>query len=57
MKKYNYRVVADKCPLKRKNCYVCRYNNGFDFDMKSYCGYRDKEYKEFWGITKKRQKL
>ena len=56
MKKYNYRVVADKCPLKRKNCYVCRYNNGFDFDMKTYCGYSDKEYKEFWGITK-RQKL
>lgn len=55
MKTYKYRVVADKCPLKRKNCNACSYNNGFDFNMKTYCGYRNKEFKEVWGITKKKQ--
>lgn len=55
MKAYKYRVVADKCPLKSKNCNACRYNNGFDFNMKTYCGYCDKEFKEVWGIAKKKQ--
>lgn len=54
MKLYNYRVVADKCPLKRKDCRKCRYNDGFDFNMKTYCGYRDKNFKESFGITKKK---
>ena len=38
------RVVADSCPLKRKNCDTCPYCNGTEAN-KVYCYYGDKEWK------------
>lgn len=44
MKERKYRVVADSCPLKKKDCNKCKWNNGFDFNMKTYCYYGDKDF-------------
>lgn len=55
MKLYKYRVVADKCPLKKKDCGKCKYNNGFDFGMKTYCGYNDDEFRETWNLPKRKK--
>lgn len=45
MKERKFRVVADSCPLKKKDCSKCHYNNGFDFRMKTYCYYGDKDWR------------
>jgi len=38
------RIVADSCPLHRKNCDTCRYCNGLE-NSKVYCYYGDKDWK------------
>lgn len=55
MKLYKYRVVADRCPLKKRDCNKCKYNNGFDFGMKTYCGYNDDEFREVWNLPKRKK--
>ena len=47
MKLRKFRVVADSCPLKKKDCNKCRYNDGFDFSSKTYCHYVDKDNKDW----------
>lgn len=42
MKQRTFRVVADSCPLKKKDCKKCRYSAGYD--MKVWCGYGDKDW-------------
>lgn len=37
------RIVADSCPLNRKNCDTCRYCNGIE-NNKVYCYYGDKDW-------------
>lgn len=41
MKLRRIRIVADSCPLKRKNCDTCNYSNGTEGN-KVYCYYNDK---------------
>lgn len=43
MKKRKIRFVADSCPLHRKNCDTCEYNNGTE-GSKVYCYYGDKDW-------------
>lgn len=43
MKLRKIRVVADSCPLKRKNCDKCRFSNGTE-NNKVYCYYGDKDF-------------
>jgi hypothetical protein len=42
MKLRKFRVVADSCPRKRKDCKNCRYC--FGYDTKVYCYYGDKDW-------------
>lgn len=37
-----FRIVADSCPLKKKDCNKCKYCNGYD--TKVYCHYGDKDW-------------
>ena len=37
-----FRIVADSCPLKKKDCNKCKYSNGYD--EKIYCQYGDKDW-------------
>lgn len=37
------RIVADSCPLNRKNCDTCKYCNGIE-NNKVYCYYGDKDW-------------
>lgn len=46
MRTRKIRYVADSCPLKRKNCFSCRYCNGIISNGTVYCYYGDKEWKE-----------
>ena len=43
MKLRKIRIVADLCPLGRKNCDTCRYSNG-TVSNKVYCYYGDKDW-------------
>ena len=43
MKLRKIRIVADNCPLKRKNCDTCRYSTGTE-NGKVYCYYGDKDW-------------
>lgn len=43
MKTRKFRIVANSCPLKKKDCNKCKYFNGYD--IKVYCYYGDKNYK------------
>ena len=43
MKMRRIRIVADSCPLKRKNCDTCKYCNGTEGN-KVYCHYNDKDW-------------
>ena len=36
------RIVADSCPLNRKNCDTCKYCHGIE-NNKVYCYYGDKD--------------
>ena len=41
-----FHVIAPSCPLKRKTyCDNCRYNNGWDGNMKTYCNYGNKDWR------------
>lgn len=42
MKMRKIRIVADSCPLKRKNCNTCPYSYGTE-SSKVYCNYGDKD--------------
>ena len=42
MRLRKFRIVADSCPLKRKNCNTCRYCNGYD--KKVYCYYGEEDW-------------
>lgn len=37
-----YRIVVDRCPLKKNDCNKCRYYNGHD--LKVYCYYGDENW-------------
>lgn len=47
MRLRKFRIVADSCPLHRKDCERCRYSNGYD--TKVYCYYGDKEWRHVTG--------
>ena len=47
MRLRKFRIVADSCPLHRKDCEKCRYSNGYD--TKVYCYYGDKEWRHVTG--------
>ena len=42
MKMRKIRIVADSCPLKKKNCNICVYSYGTESN-KVYCNYGDKD--------------
>ena len=44
MRKRRVRIVADSCPIKKKNCDPCRYSYGTE-NGKVYCYYGDSEAK------------
>lgn len=44
MRSRKFRIVADSCPFKRKNCDKCKYCMGYNGgDMKVYCIYGVKD--------------
>lgn len=41
-----FHVIAASCPLKRKTyCDKCRFNNGWDNNMNTYCNHDNKDWR------------
>lgn len=43
MKLRKFRIVADSCPLNKKDCLKCKYCACYDTNV--YCHYGDKDWK------------